>query len=276
MPPAITANTMLSETPRPAIVSGPIYIWYCAVDRAADRAHRGRDRGDLQLLARDVDADRGGRVLVLARGIERVAVHAAVDAPPDVKADRPQRERDVIGEHAVRLELHRVERDAVAVARRLRAERAAGVVAQADDAQPHELGERQRQQREIVPDDAQVEARIADQQRDHDRHHDRDRNADPRRDAGVVPQQHHHVGADAGERAVAERGQPEAAHQRPAGVDERPDQDLDQQMQIVFLRRREHEAHRERQQQQRSATPISAVREMRDFTTCPRTGPAAG
>ena len=28
MPPAITANTMLSETPRPAIVSGPIYIWY--------------------------------------------------------------------------------------------------------------------------------------------------------------------------------------------------------------------------------------------------------
>ena len=30
MPPAITANTMLSETPSPAIVSGPIYIWYCA------------------------------------------------------------------------------------------------------------------------------------------------------------------------------------------------------------------------------------------------------
>ncbi len=26
MPPAMTANTMLSETPRPAIVSGPMYI----------------------------------------------------------------------------------------------------------------------------------------------------------------------------------------------------------------------------------------------------------
>ena len=30
MPPAIVANTMLSDRPSPAIMSGPMYIWYCA------------------------------------------------------------------------------------------------------------------------------------------------------------------------------------------------------------------------------------------------------
>src|SRR4029453_8822238 len=32
--------------------------------------------------------------------------------------------------------------------------------------------------------------------------------------------------------------QPEAAHQRPASVDEGPDQNLDQQMEVIFLRGR--------------------------------------
>ena len=112
---------------------------------------------------------RGGGVLVLAGGVERVAVHAAVDSDPDVEAEQPERERDVVGEHAVGLELHRVKREAVAVAQRLGAERAAGAVAQADDAEADELGQRQRQQREVVARDAQAEARIADQQRDRDR-----------------------------------------------------------------------------------------------------------
>ena len=39
MPPAMTANTMLSDTPSPAIVSGPMYIWYWREDGAAERAH---------------------------------------------------------------------------------------------------------------------------------------------------------------------------------------------------------------------------------------------
>ena len=134
-------------------------------DRAAQRAHGRRQRRDLEPLPGDVDANGGRGVLVLAGGVERIAVHAGIDPQPHVEPQHPQREGDVEGQRPVRLELQRIERDAVAGARRLRAERAARKVAQADDAQPHELGQRQRQQREVVAGDAEAEAGIADQQR---------------------------------------------------------------------------------------------------------------
>ena len=62
---------------------------------------------------------------------------------------------------------------------------------------------------------------------------DAERNAEPGREAVIVPQQRRHIGADAHEGAVAERDEAEAAHQRPGGVDEGPEQDLDQQMQEI-------------------------------------------
>ena len=52
--------------------------------------------------------------------------------------------------------------------------------------------------------------------------HERDQGADPGREAEMVPEHHHRVGADADEGAVAEADQAEAPHQRPARVDEAP------------------------------------------------------
>src|SRR5262249_52361400 len=50
----------------------------------AEGAHRRGERGDLQLFPGHIDADRSGSIFILAGGIERVSIHAAIDAPPDV------------------------------------------------------------------------------------------------------------------------------------------------------------------------------------------------
>ena len=214
---------------------------------ATQRAHGRRQRRNLELFSGDIDADGRRRILVLACRIERVAVHAPVHTPPHEESEQPEREHDVVGEHAIGLELHRVQGKAIAVAFRLCPERAAGVVAQADDAEPHEFGERQREQPEIVPGDAEAEAGVADQHANDRRHEHGDRNAEPWRNTGNVPEHDCNVGPNAGEGAVPQRRQPEAAHQRPAGVDEGPQEDLDQQMQIVLLGRAEKDTHHQRQ-----------------------------
>ena len=78
------------------------------------------------------------------------------------------REDDEVGQQAIGLELHGIERNAIAVALWLGAERAAGVVAETHQAQPDELREGQGQQGEIVAGDPQIEAGIADHQPGHD------------------------------------------------------------------------------------------------------------
>jgi hypothetical protein len=92
-----------------------------------------------------------------------------------------------------------------------------------------------------MPDDAEAEAGIADQHRDDPGEHHGDRDADPGRQAGIVPQQRHRIGANAEKGAMAKRHQPEPAHQRPARIDEAPDQDGDQQMQIVIAQPEERD-----------------------------------
>ena len=51
----------------------------------------------------------------------------------------------------------------------------------------------------------------------------------------MVPQQRRDIGADAHEAAMAERHQAEAAHDRPRGVGERPDQDQHQDVQVIGI-----------------------------------------
>src|SRR6187397_1007499 len=46
---------------------------------------------------------------------------------------------------------------------------------------------------------------------------------------------------------MAERGQAKPPHDRPTGIDERPDENLDQQMQVISLRGAEEESDEERQ-----------------------------
>src|SRR5262245_20805076 len=50
---------------------------------------------------------------------------------------------------------------------------------------------------------------------------------------------------------MAERGQAEPTHQRPAGIDEGPQQDLDQQVQVIFLRGWKEHTHDQRQRRNR-------------------------
>jgi hypothetical protein len=71
-------------------------------DRAAERGERRADDRHAQLLAHDIDADRGGGLLVLRDRIKRLAVDAAVDQAPDCEPAEPQRERDRIERHAER------------------------------------------------------------------------------------------------------------------------------------------------------------------------------
>src|SRR6266851_5741380 len=81
--------------------------------------------------------------------------------------------------------------------------------------------------------DAEAKARISHDKREHPcRQHARG-NADPWRDAEMVPQQRRDIGADAHEAAMPERHQAEAAHDRPRGIGERPDQDQHQDVQVI-------------------------------------------
>ena len=58
--------------------------------------------------------------------------------------------------------------------------------------------------------------------------------ADPGRHAEEVPEEAGRVGAHAQEGAVAEGDEAEAAHERPRPADERPDEDLDDDVDEVF------------------------------------------
>ncbi|MCX7273094.1 MAG: hypothetical protein NTV19_07875 [Burkholderiales bacterium] len=177
-------------------------------------------------------------------------VHAAIDPVPDEQRHQPAAQHQIKPGHLAG-KLHGRQRPGRAFGqRRLRrdAQRAAGVVAQADDDQPGDLGERQGHQREIVADNLEAEARIADHEGHHQRDDERHHRADPGRDAVEIPQQHHGVGADAQEGAVAEAHQTQATHDRPAGVDERPQQGHHHQVQRIVAHAGER--HDERQGQQ--------------------------
>ena len=84
-----------------------------------------------------------------------------------------------------------------------------------------------------MPGDAKAEAGIGDDQRKDTRTNQAQGNADPWRDAQMVPEQRGDVSADAHEATMAERDQAEAAHDRPRGVGERPDQDQHQDVQMI-------------------------------------------
>ncbi len=92
-----------------------------------------------------------------------------------------------------------------------------------------------------------------------------DGNAEPRRYAEMVPQQRRDIGADAHKAAMAERDQTEAAHHRPRRVGKRPDQDQDQDVQVVGIAM--HEGQRN---QRRAGNPWS---ELRPDSRAPRQQP---
>ncbi len=181
-------------------------------ERAAEGGERGARHRDAQLLSQDVDADRGRGTLVLGDRLERRPAHAAIDPVPDDDADHPDDERDGI-EIGLVGELQRVP----GMPDRLRrhAERAARNVARGDDDQKHDLAECQGDEGEIVADDTEAEAGIADYQRQQRGEHDAERDAEPGRYLPVIPQQRRDIGADAEKGAVAERDEAEFPHQRP-------------------------------------------------------------
>src|SRR6185295_7222788 len=53
----------------------------------AERTHGRGQRRYFELFAGDVDPDGGGGIFILADGIERVAVHAAINTHPDVEPE---------------------------------------------------------------------------------------------------------------------------------------------------------------------------------------------
>ena len=77
------------------------------------------------------------------------------------------------------------------------------------------LAERQGDEGEIMADDAQPEAGIADHQGEQHGEQHGERDAEPRRHLVEIPQQGGNIGADAEKGAVAERDEAEFPHQRP-------------------------------------------------------------
>jgi hypothetical protein len=175
----------------------------------------------------------------------RPARHAAVDPAPDQQADGPHAEGDQVP-HRLVVELQGDQVAARGALGRV-AQRAAGPVARRRDDLQDDARQRQRHQHEIVAGDAEAKARIGDDQRQRAGADQGDRNADPRRDVEVVPHQRRDIGADAHEAAMTQRHQAEAAHHRPRGVGERPDQDEDQDVDVIGI------AIDERQHDQRHA-----------------------
>ncbi len=182
-----------------------------------------------------MDAERGGCLLLLADRLQREPPHALVHPAPDPQAEDPDREHDVEPDD-LGGELQPAERGRGAglqVGVRRRPERAAGLVAQRDDDQARDLGEREGDEREVMADDLEAEARVADRERGERGGAERGERAQPRREAEMVPEHHHAVGADAHEGAVPEADEPHPPHQRPARVDVAPEEHEDEQVQRV-------------------------------------------
>jgi hypothetical protein len=66
-----------------------------------------------------------------------------------------------------------------------------------------------------MPDNLEAKARISDDERKDNRQADTERNADPGRHSEIIPQQRRHIGADSHKRAMAERDEAKAPHNRP-------------------------------------------------------------
>src|SRR6266850_1437479 len=127
---------------------------------AADGGEHGREHGDADLEARDVDADRGRRRLVLADRLHRRARHRAVQPVPDPEPERPQHEPRVI-EDALVGELHGHEAVDPRRAHR-QPQRAARPVALRDDEQADDLADGEGDEAEVVADDREARARVGD------------------------------------------------------------------------------------------------------------------
>ena len=135
---------------------------------AAERSERRGERGDAHLEARDVDAHRGRRRLVLADRLHRRAGHAAVHAPPDPEPEEPGGHAHVV-EDALVGELERPEPRGGARGLQAHAERAARPVALGDDQEPDHLAHGERDEAEVVADDLEARARIGHDERQRDR-----------------------------------------------------------------------------------------------------------
>src|SRR5262249_21260795 len=188
--------------------------------------------------APDVAADGGGCPLVPPVRFHRGPPHRSIEPHPDPEPDQPDDQRDVVEDPLAR-GLRGEEAAARAGRLQREAERAARPVALGDDEQPDDLAHRQRHEAEIMTDDPEARARIRHDQGEGRRRRHRHERAEPGRQAIEVPEQRRRVGADAEKRAVAERDEAEAAHQRPGPTDERPDEDLDDHVEHVLP----HAAH---------------------------------
>ena len=190
----------------------------------AQRGERGGEHGDRHLEAAHVDSHRGGGGLVLADRLHRRPRHRAVEPVPHPEAAQPEDEGAVV-EHALVRELDGPD----AVAHRGangHPERAARPVALGDDEEADYLAHREGDQPEVVADHLEARAGVGDDEGEHRGEPHCHHRPDPRREAVEVPQQRRGVGAEAEEGPVAERDEPEPAHERPRAADEGPDEDL--------------------------------------------------
>ncbi len=191
------------------------------VERAGERGQECADHIDVALHLRCVDADRFGRIFVLADRHQVVSDPGSLDQPGDEKAQQEKSERDIVV-RALVLELHHQRRGAEI--RNGRAFGAPGEIAELQEDQHQRLRGRDGRDREVGA--TQAEAQPADRQA-RDRSHDTaGDHADPRRDVVVDLEDGRGIGAEAEIGGVPERKLlGVTAHQIPGGADKGEQQD---------------------------------------------------
>src|SRR5512134_1894016 len=228
---------------RPADVEDLLGEEIVVIEGEEDARHRGHRRADHHrehLPAEGVDAERLGRRLIFPDRLPVVAGPAAEQPRAERERARGEREHEVV-EH--RRRAAQVEEIEVLALRDLdeQATRPAEPV-DVVEADPRELGERDREQREVHTRDPETEREEADRRAE--RHAQRNREPDPGPgpDPVVEEEARRGIRADPHVQGVAERELPGEPHHhvpRLAGVREEEDESRDRE-DVARHHRRQH------------------------------------
>src|SRR5712691_13409467 len=195
------------------------------------REHAGEHEGR-ELVPADVDPDELGALRVLADRGEEASEGRAHDAPERPEAERDQRERQkviVLGRPPAADERHHPTQALQPAEVRIRdlghALLAARHLVPLEADRPHDLGERERQHREV--DAREPYAEEAEEQGEGPGEHPGRREGEEEGHPGLLHEEPGGVGADPEVRGVAEGHEPGVAHEEvQAGGEERPDDDV--------------------------------------------------
>ena len=267
-------------------------------EHAAQRRHAGRHLDRIHLVAEGVDAGGARGFFVVANGAEIEAQPAAQQPSRQHEAEDGQCQRQVVEHQRRAAQVQQI--GAIGLHHPQEETARAADPAEMIEADARELGERDRQQREVGARDAEAKRQPADDGGHQHAHAHRHDHTQPWDDAEMLEQRRRGVSAQPDVQRMADRELAAETHHHVPGlaqIGEIQHQDHHRQ-QVAVEPQRHHQQHGEQDQQGRARTPgrfgehgdqVAAqvhrpppVRESVDVEfigpalTCPKTGLAAG